>query len=117
MYDQKTHTIEVVNVKLTSPAYSNEESITPIGTKVVRMGVIVRNNEGDDQVDLGIFENGSEKTRPVDTKFLEKTSGGNFLDSFCPIDLDAGRKYEVRLSRKTLVSDDINAQVIFIVQK
>jgi hypothetical protein len=97
---------------------SNEEDIVIPDGRVVAMGVVLKGNAEDRIVNASVLDRNNEIIRPADVTFFQKTTGGNFLDGFMPVDFDGGRTYQARLS-PTVVSavDDLTAQFIFIVEK
>lgn len=97
---------------------SNEEDIRVPDGRVVRMGVILRGNTEERMVNVSILDSNNEIVRPAEVTFFQKTSGGNFLDGFMPVDFDGGRTYQVRVTPTTeSVADNITAQFILIVEK
>jgi len=118
MLNNKKYETKTVNVSLLKTILSNEEPINiPDGT-AVRMGVVSRGNAEDRIITVGVFDSNNEIIRTADLKFFEKTSGGNYLDGFMPIDLDGGRQYHVRVTALTgTLVDDVTVQALFIIEK
>lgn len=116
--DLKKFEYKTVNVTLLKNLTQNEEKIDLPNGKVVRMGVVLKGNASDRVVNAGVYDSNTEIIRPADVSFLEKTTGGNFMDSFMPVDIDGGRQFQARLSVPVVsTTDDLTAQFMFIIQK
>ncbi len=116
--NSKKYEYKTVNVSLLKNVSQNEQKIDIPNGKIVRMGVVLKGNASDRIVNAGVYDGNTEIIRPADVSFLEKTTGGNFIDSFMPVDIDGGRSFDARLSVPVVsTTDDLTAQFMFIVQK
>ncbi len=79
---------------------------------------LVKDSNTTDIVNLEILQNNSRVLHPIDIRFSEPKSTGNFLDGLRPVSgMRGGRKYQVRLSAlKATRTDDLTVQVLFVIQ-
>ena len=79
---------------------------------------LVKEGTATDIVNLEVLQNNSRLLSPIDIRFSEKTTTGNFLDGLRPVSgISGGRTLQVRLSAlKATRTDDLTVQVVFVTQ-
>lgn len=115
---EKKYEYVVSNVVLVkNMVLANEPVDIPEG-KVVAMAAIMKGNDENRLIDLGVFQNNNEVVKTCAVEFSEKTSGGTYKDSMRPVDLSGGKQYQVRLTASASSAvDNVTVQAIFMIEK
>lgn len=106
------------NVLLPANTITMEEDVRIPKGRVIAMGVLLIGTMINRFINMSVLDNNNEVVKPLDARFAEKTTGGDFLDCFMPVDFDGSRTYQARLTATAV--DNVNAvsaQFIFIVEK
>lgn len=109
-------TIDVVLPANSATAVSEPQRI-PDG-RCVAIGAVVSGNTNNEIINLSLKQNTNEVLKPADVRFFEKTNGGIFVHSLCPVDIDGGRAITVVLNALVDVRPNpVTIQVLFMVEK
>ena len=108
-------TVELTLDKLNSTA---EERIDLPDGVVTHIGLVKEGN-ATDIVNMEVLQNNSRLLHPMDIRFSERTTTGNFLDGLRPVSgINGGQVLQVRLSAlKPTRTDDLTVQVLFAIQQ
>lgn len=105
-----------LKMKLTAGETLAEKAITLDRGKRVVAAVAVASAPGK-IVDLGLYENGSQVSAPMDLDLWKKSNAGNFTDGFKPIEIKGGTEITARLFTSTALAAELEIEVVFGVIK
>lgn len=115
---EKKYEYVVSNVVLVKDTVLANETVDIPEGKVVAMAAIMKGNDENRLIDLGVFQNNNEVVKTCAVEFSEKTSGGTYKDSMRPVDLSGGKQYQVRLTASVSSAvDNVTVQAIFMIEK
>lgn len=109
-------TYKTINVTLPAASQSAEKGTKIPSGKIVAIGTVIKGNTDEEIIDFSLLDNNNEILPPADVKFSEKTSGGRWIDSMRPVELDGGREIDAKLYAYTSNrAADIQVQVLFAI--
>lgn len=82
------------------------------GKRIV--SAVVTNREPAELVSLGLFENNTEVSTPMNLKFWERSNSGQYLDGFKPLAYNGGSQISVRLAANAAITTAaLEVEVVF----
>lgn len=109
-------TYKTINVTLPAASQSAEKGTKIPAGKIIAIGTVTKGNANAEIIDFSLLDNNNEILSPADLSFSEKTSGGRWIDSMRPVNLDGGREIDAKLYAYTSSrAADIKVQVLFAV--
>ena len=101
-----------LKVKLIAGEVLIEEDITlDKGERIV--SAIATNREPEQLVSLGLYENGTEISAPMNIAFWKRSNSGHFLDGFKPIEFKGGSQITARVISQTVMAEDLDMEIVF----
>jgi hypothetical protein len=109
-------TYKTINVTLAANSQTAEKGTKIPSGKIIAIGTVSKGNTDGEIIDLSLLDNNNEILSPCDLSFSEKTSGGRWIDSMRPVNLDGGREIDAKLYAYTSSrANEIKVQVLFAV--
>lgn len=68
-------------------------------------------------VDLGLYDQNTQVSAPMDLSLWKKSNAGNFTDGFKPLEITGGMDITARISTADGLASDLDIEVVFGVIK
>ncbi|MFC4219027.1 hypothetical protein [Flagellimonas marina] len=94
-----------------------EDNLKLPAGKCVGIAVVPFGTDPATPVQISIKDGGNEVVETMNYKFLQKTNGGRFVDSFMPVSFKCDRNLDITLSTTANVAADFGLEVLFLIQQ
>jgi hypothetical protein len=82
------------------------------GKRIV--SAVVKNRQPVQLVSVGLFENNTQVSAPMNLKFWERSNSGQYLDGFKPLAYNGGSQISVRLAANAAITvADLEIEIAF----
>ena len=111
-WKHKSTSITIANGQSSNDADLRLPAGTCIGLANVPFGT-----EPNTPVQVTIKDGGNEVVETMNFKFLEKTNGGRFTDSFMPVNFPCDRNVNIKVSTTANVGADFGLEILFLIKQ